>query len=347
MPRLSSFGVVNAINFGLASSKKIYDYIIVGGGSPYLSGYSFTAADGYNTLISAPSVAPTVAIYNLVINKQNNAIICSDSGSTLFAYKWAAGFGTKFADPSVLTSSCTSVRINNESNTVFAKGGGTIIAYAWTNASGFGAKYANPATAPANAQQPIAVNSNSTSFAVIGESANPWISGYNWSGGFGAKFTNPSTSIFAYPNDINVVGSSDLIITNSSSDSFHAYMSNSSGFGTKYANPPTITPKANIFTSTPTNDALLYTPISGSTAISAISWTSGVGFGTKYTNPTYIDNTVYSLSVNSTGKAVTFGKSVSPYIGTYAWDSITGFGTKYTDPSSPLPFSPNSITFQK
>jgi len=101
MPLISSLGVMNPINFGLASSSKIFDYIIGSmSSSPYLAAYKFTASDGFSGLVSNPATLPTVGISSAVFNATNSAIVCADnSAASITAYAWNNGFGTKFSNP--------------------------------------------------------------------------------------------------------------------------------------------------------------------------------------------------------------------------------------------------------
>lgn len=349
MPLISSLGVMNAINFGLASSKKSYDYIIVSmSSSPYLSGIQFSDSDGFGTVISNPATLPTNGLTSCILNKENTAILCTDnSANSVLAYAWSKGFGTKYANPSTAISSCTSAIFNSLSNLIFVKGSG-IYAYDWSNSTGFGAKYTNPTTQPPGGTSgDVASGGNfsaNTGYVVTGDFNNPYLWGYSFSGGFNTKFANPSTGVFGYLSDVKIFGN-DLVCARGGTPYLHAYASNFTGFGTKYADPP-ITTGAYYLATTPTLNAIFYS-YSVTYSLGAIKWTPSGGWGTQYSNLDSTYGTSNRLAVNSKGNVVVMSKSTTPYLSAVKWDYINGFGIKYNNPTSTIIASPNTLTFQR
>jgi hypothetical protein len=112
-----------------------------------------------------------------------------------------------------------------------------------------------------------------------------------------------------------------------------AYPWSSSGFGTKFANPPT-TPTGN-------GNGVAFN-VSGnaiavghetSPFITAYSW-SGSGFGTKFANPaTLPPATGRGVAFNPANNAIAVAVENSPYVHVYAW-SNSGFGTKFANPAT-------------
>ena len=348
MPLISSLGVMNPINFGLASSpKSSFDYIIGSmSSSPFLAAYKFTASGGFSGLVSNPATLPTVGISNAVFNATNSAIVCADnSAASITAYAWNNGFGTKFANPSTAVSSCLYAIFDRSSSFIFAAGPG-IYAYAWSNTTGFGAKYTNPATQPPGGQVGgVACGGSPANFVVTGDFNSPYLWGYSWSNGFATKFANPSTTTFGAISSINIFGTTtDIICAGGGTPFLHAYAASSGNFGTKYANPTAVNGTAYI-QATPTVNALIY---SGSYSyLKARQWSSGGGFGTAYADAGTSFGTYSQVSVNSAGNVVAVTRSVSPYIGALKWNYTTGFGTAYANPSSTVTSSLTSIMFKK
>lgn len=114
----------------------------------------------------------------------------------------------------------------------------------------------------------------------------------------------------------------------------------SSGFGTKYADPP-VTP-------TGTGQGLSFSPSAssithGSGAVPvymAFQWTVGTGFGAKYADPPSAPtpaNGDRGQTFSPEGEDIVLGLAGVPRIAAYKWES-TGWGAKYANPVT-LPLS--------
>jgi len=110
-----------------------------------------------------------------------------------------------------------------------------------------------------------------------------------------------------------------------------------SGFGTKYANPSTLT--TNYLISQKFNPAGNAIAVSSPASPYIYVWRwSASGFGTRYSDPGTIATggaQGTSVAFNPAGTALALAQAygTSPYILVYGW-SASGFGSKYGDPST-------------
>lgn len=131
--------------------------------------------------------------------------------------------------------------------------------------------------------------------------------------------------------------------------------SNSTGFGTKYADPatmisnqtdksgdtPAFNPPGTVLGMTIYDGSSLSPGVPANQYTTTHAWKfSASGFGTKYSSPaeTGTGNGI-SWHPNNTTVGVSF--KPSPYILAYPWSDINGFGTKYSNPAT-LPTQGNN-----
>ena len=119
--------------------------------------------------------------------------------------------------------------------------------------------------------------------------------------------------------------------------------SNSTGFGSKYANPSTLpatgTGNGRSLAFRVNNSAIAVGPnFSGASGIEAYLF-SGAGFGTKYSDPASQTGQVssYGTNWNAAGDQIAIGVSAVPYVYAYPWTVGSGFGSRYANPGVALP----------
>ena len=108
--------------------------------------------------------------------------------------------------------------------------------------------------------------------------------------------------------------------------------SDSTGFGSKYANPATLPTAAVYGTAFNPSNTAISVAIDASPWVSIYPWSSS-GFGTKYANPATLPTaTGITTTWSGSGNDVFYATQASPYIFAYPFSS--GFGTKYANPST-------------
>lgn len=362
MPLISSLGVMNAINLGLASSGNktlpISTVAVYSGSYQNFNAYPWSTS-GFGTQFSAPSTIIPSSGNQCSFNPAKNALGVAHNTApfvAIYNFSRSTGFGTKFANPSILPSSSTygvGFAFSNDGSAV-AIGTDTspyINVYNWSN--GFGAKITDPATLPAGLVYSIKFNATSSLLA-MSHNNDALVAVYPWSGNtFGTKFSNPA----AIPSgsggsDLCFNSSSSIIalsISNSSTFSNVLYVYDwSNGFGTRYTNP-TFANNNNYscgITFSKSDAALIFSTASASNAISpnpdvlsAYRWIGG--FGTQYAGMiSPPPATSYGkVNIDSSGKYVGLAFNGSsggiPYSSgmAYEWNDSTGFGTMYRAPS--------------
>lgn len=212
---------------------------------------------GFGTQYAAPAYVPSGNQGNgITFNPANNVILNTNNDSTQYvsAWNWNPGFGTKFANPSTATGSGPRKPRFNPAGTVVTwtnSANATLNTYLWSG--GFSTRYAQPASPPSFGGEDCAWNGNSIVAYSTDNLAQP-LAVYNFSGGYGTRFTNPilpsnsGGSSVAFTSDSNtiLVGVKNGANTNVT---LHAYVwSNSTGYGTKYANPAGYSTAQNLIT---------------------------------------------------------------------------------------------------
>ena len=183
----------------------------------------------------------------------NVVIAADDANPGVAAYVWSnsTGFGSKWSNPStVLNGSNNGGDINIQNNTYIASTSGSTSP--WVHAypvstTAWGSKYANPASTPTDNGNKARFTQSGTIAAFSNGGSSPYVYVYPFNAGFGTKFADPASTM---PNTATGVGFSadDKAIVACQSQvgvgatPVHAWVwSNSTGFGSKYANPATIT----------------------------------------------------------------------------------------------------------
>ena len=305
MPLISSFGLLNALNFGLDANKE--------GGGGIVSN---------KTLIVAHNVSPYIT-----------------------AYPFDGGFGAKYTNPASIPTAtggqANSVTFNTAGNLVAVAYSGSphVSVYNWTAGVGFGSVFSQPATLPTGDGMGVDFNTASN-YITISHTTAPYISTYNWSGGFGSKVANPSTGLTSTGNSVAFSPTNNLIVVAMDLTPFvAAYPFSGGSYGTRHANPsnaPTNTGNSvsfnNVKTTIPYQVAVGF---SGTPNLRV--WPVDIyGFATPYADPATLPYPhVYSVAFNSTGTNLVTTCYGGARIAAYPWSD--DFGTKYADPSTALP----------
>jgi len=213
--------------------------------SPCVTVYAFSGS-GFGTKFANPGTAvDSTAAYGVNFGIDGSYIAASKQNSPYVAvYNWSgSGFGSKFSNPATYPSSRGNKVDFSRDMTMIAVAHETfprVTAYPWS-AAGFGTKLANPATPPTGDGMGVSFSPDGLSLAVAHVTA-PSISVYPISvGGFGTKYGNPSPAISGNSQNSPAFSGQSLDIAikhdNSPRLTVHAW---NPGFGTKYANMPTI-----------------------------------------------------------------------------------------------------------
>ena len=360
MPLISSLGVMNAINFGLASSTPISQKFlaVAYNSSPYMAAYKLSG-DTISSRYANPTTVTVGGAQCLDINKSNLAIVYGYAGDpTIAAYNFSSklGFGAKYSSTSGITGNNYNVR-----KLKFTPSGVTLVAttsngagpyfWQWSDSTGFGTRYSNT-TVAANLNA-LSISPNGTTI-FTGALTAVYLQAFSWtdSSGVGTVYTVPPASDFngAFTSFSNSPNGSVLALSyNGTLPTVGAYhFTEGTGFGTKYTAPsvnPYAASTADVsFNSTGT--VLFCT--GGATPFGiAYAWSDSTGFGSKYANPsTTVAGNGLGVAVNKSGTLVGFAHEVSPYLSIYPWDNSTGFGVILSNPSL-LNSAANCISFSK
>jgi len=299
-------------------------------------GYTSNESAASNSVIPQP-LAPTSYL----------AISGNTTTPNMAVYPWSstAGAGPKYSDPSTLTTGATNIAFNTFqaiANSLFVGSFNSpfINGYTWTgDGVGFGSKFANPSTLPGNTVRDLDINTAGNCLAVTFNTTVPFINVYSINAsGFSNLFTNGvGTSGI---NSITSVGFNtiDTLIavggyTTGFASLIYVYnWSNSTGYGSKYANPSSLpgdAPRSIVFNNS--NNAI-FIGRDNANGLEAYAWSGG--FGTKYASPaSNPTGDVKQVSWDNTNSRIAAAQQSSPYINVYAW-SGSGFGTKLADPTT-------------
>lgn len=365
MPLISSLGVMNAINFGLASSSSSgivsnKTLIAAHNVSPYITAYPFNM--GFGSKYANPASIPTATggqANSVTFNATGNLVAVAYSGSPhVSVYNWTAGvgFGSVFSQPATLPTGNGQGVAFNPTGTYVSVAHTTfpyVSTYAWS--SGFGSKVANPATLPTATGYGVAF-SPANGILSVSFDASPYIHSYPWSAGYGTVLANPGTlptgtgNAVAYNKALTTDYPANIALANSGGGTVAVYDIYSFGWGVKYTNPSTLPATAGYSVSFNSAGNNLLVSCYAAPRIVAYPW-SGSGFGTKYSDPSTAmpASFVFASGFNNAGTTVAAGSALSPFIITYSFTSGSGFGAKYADPSilptgtvRSISFSPNS-----
>lgn len=341
MPLISSLGVMNAINFGLASSpspKKGYIGVVYST-APGIAIYPWS--NGFGSKVSDPSVALSNG-GSIDFNSTYSQIGYTDGGTSPYiaVYPWSNGFGSKYSNPSVNPDFAISMKFSNNGNSLIVGRADTpyVYGYRWS-ASGFGTAYSAPVSAPTTTVNDIAFNYNQTLISLC-DSNGFYI--WNWSNGFSSKYSQtqsiPSIGRGVCFNNTGGV----LAVAHYSSPYISAFVV-ANPISTKYANPSTLPTGNGNKVNFSNSGAVLAVAHVTAPCVSVYAWSGG--FGTKYADPTTaVTGNGTDVVFNSTDSTISVTHGNSPYISVYSWNS--GFGSKYSDPSIlPGGFAYSSIFF--
>jgi len=328
--------------------------------SPYLLAYSWGPSGGFGGQFSTPGTSfPVNSNSNAIaINPDENVVaVLGSSSPYVRAFPWSStGFGTKYADPSVVPGGNSPYALTFSPTkgalAVVSNGGNVPDVYRWSNSTGFGTKYTAPSTLPPSESRSVAFSPDG-SVIVLGHYTQPNIAAYAWSDstGFGTKYANPSlpTGITtAYTQGVTFSPDGSVIaLCMSASPNIAAYpWSNSTGFGTKYANPSSLPADATA------QGGLAFSPSGNTIAVahgsspflSVYPWSNSTGFGTRFTNPGDAINQGKDVAFSPDGRYLALGYLSGPVI-VYPWNDSTGFGTSYANPLSGLGWTAQGVAW--
>lgn len=346
MPLISSLGVMNAINFGLASSAtsvKKQALAMFTGAWPYITAYPVNSKNGYSAKYADPATVPTGTAMNGCFSKDNSVIASAlyvPPYVIAYPFTIASGFGTKYANPSDASSSiCYDCEFTpTKSHLVVANNSASTGLYAYAWSSGFGTRtYAG--TQPPGAINSLNFNKTGSDLA-IGHQNSPYIAAYAWSNGFGAKYANPSP-LPAGPS-IEVAfnpATGNCLAYCSEYNSPYVFVHNwSNGFGTRYSNPASLPPSTVISIAfSPLGNYLAVYASGASFGIYVYNWSDTTGFGSRISSP-YTGTLPPSSGNNNvkfdaTGKMIGCAARSAAYnLATFSWTGA--FGDIYSQPST-------------
>jgi hypothetical protein len=325
---------------GITASNAASPIVVTGlaNGTAYTFTVHANSSLGYVSAESAPSntVTPSSLPTSFL------AVAGNSSSPSIAVYGWSSitGAGSKYADPSTLVSAAANITFNDfqTGSALFVANATTpfVHGYGWSASSGFGAKFSNPATLPTGAVNVLKMNTAGDCLACTLNEVIPRMSVYSVSStGFSSLFTNGlGTGIESiYGTSFNF---SDTVIaiggytTGYAASYLRAYIwSNSSGYGTKYTNPPEPPMAATSITFNNTGDVIFY---GGSGVCKAKAWSNG--FGTDYAaSPNFGSGVVQEIAWDNTNSKIAVAvAAASPYINVYNWSN--GFGSKIANPTT-------------
>jgi len=328
----------------------ITDIAVGTSGSPYLSVYPFTSGVGFGAKYTSPTIPGPV--YSIAFSP-TDIIIPHSFSPFVAAYPFTSGvgFGVKYSNPVGFTAinQCKDACFDNTYSTVFLthQGAPGLTAYPFTSGVGFGTKYSAPS--------PINGNGNYVSYSPVSDdvavSTGTYLYFYSYrftpGVGFGASYSlpplfpssNAEGITYSLMEDTSVV----MFVTTTYSNRFYAYPFTSGvGYGSNYANTPSITGDGRDVSATSTDVAVAY---GTSPYINVYPFTVAGGFGTKYANisPGLPD---YPLTVHLTNTDLAIGHRGSPYVSVYRFTPGVGVGAKYTNPAVLPPANEGYVRFR-
>lgn len=111
--------------------------------------------------------------------------------------------------------------------------------------------------------------------------------------------------------------------------------SDTTGFGTKFANPATLPTGNGASVAFSPSDATLAVGLGSPRDLNCYAWSNTTGFGTKFADPPGKPGSIgSSLAFSPSGTSLVLGSATgTESIAAWVWDDTTGFGTKFADPS--------------
>lgn len=337
MPLISSLGVMNAINFGMASSAtsvKKQSLAMFTAGSPYITAYPVNSTDGYGTKYANPATTPSGQAMNGCFSMDNSVIASALYNSPyVIAYPFtiASGFGTKYANPSsALSSICNDCAFTpTKSHLVVANNSSSVGLYAYDWSNGFGTR-TSAGTQPPGAVNSVDVSPANTSL-VITHNNSPYIAAYAWSNGFGAKYANPSPGYSIGVNDAKYSSDGSSVGFGIYSSPWLVVLAFSSGFGTKFSNPSSLPAVNQNITKVAFSPDGKYIAGFGrdtyGSYLTIYNWDNISGFGSKVVDGVGAGPIASGLAFDATSKMFAISGSGSPYLKTYKIAGLSQFST--------------------
>lgn len=261
--------------------------------------------------------------------------------SYTFTVKSINTYGLTSPD-SISTNSIIPSQINSM---VFLNNSSNTYAYEWNN--GFSTKwsmFSGPENFNGYATKAIAVTSDTKTLitAQQGFLGGVKITKIGW----GSLISSPTTVLTSgTPYGGLSLGNNVVFVGLDAAPGINAYAwSDTSGFGTKFANP----------TSTYDSNKIYY---NGTNTVAAISYNKSGhklvvypwnnGFGTRYADPTTTINSANSaISLSPAGTSILYNTDAAyGHIGGYAWSTANGYGTKFATPTIPNIYNISCFTF--
>lgn len=348
MPLISSLGVMNPINFGLAGAFVPQYVASASANTPNNTNLYKWSNLGFGTSIFSGSASPPTTATDAMLWNKTGTRLLSVANNSLYSWpiSYSGGFGTRTLQ--ALPVSTYQACLSPDNGAIFF--GSTVTpflnAYAWNGAS-FGTKYTNPSTLPTASIQGICTpDGGSTILATY--NASPYIIAYPWSNasGFGTKYANPST-IPDGGGDLSINSISSAFVKSSNASPWVEAFSWSvvSGFGSKYSAAP-------VYLSTNARMSTKLSPVDNGVAVALnsnpycvrYSWDNTTGFGTTSTPSTTIAGSGRGVSFTRNGSVVGFAHLTTPFLSAYQFNS-SGFGSKFSNPTVLPSNAQNVIAF--
>ena len=275
-------------------------------------------------------------------------------------YEWTStGYGSRYANPTTLPTSATGGfggDFNSPDNDAIVQvfsitsSASGVQGYKWSD-SGYGTKYTNPAITVG--WETVQFNPADKTRFIISAAAINFVRmfEFNSTTGFGTTYASSTFSgISLFSARYNSSGNT-VFGAGTASPYVHAWPATTSGFGTKYANPPTALGGSGAGVEpNPSNTVVLVGGgIASGPRIHAYAWTTASGFGTKYANPaTFATGGTGQLIAWSPSGTVAFSNiGANPGIQAYNFSVASGFGTVLTAPSASGLVSQNAARFNR
>lgn len=124
-----------------------------------------------------------------------------------------------------------------------------------------------------------------------------------------------------------------LLFAGSASPYVHGYVwSNSTGFGTKFSNPASLTGSGSYGLSIDPANTNIAIGVDADPRLAAYPWSNSTGFGTRYSNPsgtTDLGSGIITRWSSSGNVVFIVQQGTNGHIGAWAFTSGSGFGSKY------------------
>ena len=344
MPLISSLGVMNAINFGLASKNSNFEVAIVGNytTNPKVKIYKFDLGLKTNLSLTTGINASSAIQFNpkntVLVSLRYDINACE-------AFKWSNNNTSyQYANSPLMPGANQNLSFNADGTSIVIGHGGTpfMTAYAWSDTSGWGTKFADPATLPNGGNCYVAFNRTGTLIAAV-QTLTPFVNVYNWSNGWGTKFASPATLPNGESRGVTFNNNTSVLALCQTLTPFLAAYAWANGFGSKFASPATLLTSSSYSIQFNNLDSEILVGAGGSptTAPGSIVYQWSSGFGTAYAQPTTSKETG-KASFNAANTAIICGSTATPFIYAFPWTIGVGFGTAYANPSS-LPVASSTV----